>query len=111
MNKKEKLQEATIRALQNKLEESKTFGNVVGDYITIDGAYTESQYESDVYCYILFRSLDKETLTNIKEVVEYETYKDVEELVKIINKKFGPVDVIFNNNYSKHNSINAKFNI
>ena len=68
MNKKEKLQEATMRALQNKLEESKTFGNVVGDYITIDGAYTESQYESDVYCYILFRSLDKETLTNIKEV-------------------------------------------
>ena len=103
------LQEATIKALENKLIETKKVGNVIGDYITIDGGYTESQYESSVLCYILFNSLDRQLLKEIAEVVKYDTYKDIDELVTIINKKFGPVDVIYNSIWDKHNQIEVQF--
>lgn len=106
------LTEATMQALQNKLIEGKTIGNVIYDYITINGGYTESQYESNIYGFIFFRQkLDKQLIAEIKEYMKNNDYKDIDELYKLINKRFGPVDYINlgTENYNPHNPIN--FNI
>ena len=102
------LTEATIKALENKLVELKTIGSVIGDYITINGGYTESQYETGIYGFILFRQkLNKQDLDEIKDFMISINYKDIDELVSAINKQFGPVDFINVNaeSYNPHKPI------